>query len=222
MAEQANTNKKQPFVQAVRPVCRRRTSLPDHHPFHILRVENFGGGLIANSEAQRNIVLTRLVDAKLVTINRDASCALVSLDAHPLLREYFAKQLREARSEVWKAGHRRLYEHLTAMTPNKEAPTLDDLQPLYQAIAHGCHAGMQQEACDTVYIGRIMRGMQPTGYYSIYQLGAFGADLGAVACFFDLPWRQVSPNLTLPAQSWLLGQAAIILRSLGRLSEALE
>ena len=30
-------------------------------------------------------------------------------------------------------------------------PTLEDLQPLYQAVAHGCQAGLQQEACDKVY-----------------------------------------------------------------------
>ena len=50
--------------------------------------------LIALSEAQRNIVLTRLARAKLVTVNRACGSALVSLDAHPLLREYFAKDLR--------------------------------------------------------------------------------------------------------------------------------
>ena len=38
----------------------------------------------------------RLDDAKLVTVARDAGGALVAVDAHPLLREYFAKRLREA------------------------------------------------------------------------------------------------------------------------------
>ncbi len=47
--------------------------------------------LILLSEAQRKIVLTRLSDAKLLTVNRDASRVLLSLDAHPLLREYSPK-----------------------------------------------------------------------------------------------------------------------------------
>ena len=149
--------------------------------------------LIAPSEAQRNIVLTRLASAKLVTVNRTSGGALVSLDAHPLLREYFAQDLRETRPEAWKAAHRRLYEHLTTTTRDKPAPTLDDLQPLYQAVAHGCHAGLQQEACDKVYIGRILRGMEPTGYYSIYQLGAFRNNLGAVACFSTRPGDRSRP-----------------------------
>jgi tetratricopeptide (TPR) repeat protein len=174
--------------------------------------------LIALSEAQRNIVLTRLAGAKLVTVNRRAGGALASLDAHPLLREYFAKALREKRLEGWKAAHKRLYEHLTTTT-DKPAPTLDDLQPLYQAISHGCFAGLQQEACDKVYRGRILRGTGTEGFYSAKKLGAFGANLGAVACFFDPPWIHVSPDLP---DHWLLNEAASCLRALGRLTEALE
>jgi hypothetical protein len=79
-------------------------------------------------------------------VNRDSAGALLALDAHPLLREYFAKALREQRPEVWRAAHRRLYEQLCATTKDKPQPTLEDLQPLYQAVSHGCQAGMQQEA----------------------------------------------------------------------------
>ena len=159
---------------------------------------------------------------KLVTVNRDGGGALVSLDAHPLLREYFAKDLREIRPEACKTAHKRIYEHLATTTQNKSQPTLDDLQPLYQAVAHGCQAGLQQEACDDVYRDRILRGTGSDGFYSTAKLGAFGADLGAVACFFDPPWRRVSPNLTPPVQAWLLNAAAFDLRALGRLTEALE
>ena len=178
--------------------------------------------LIALSKAQRNIVLTRLAEAKLVTVNRDASGAVASLDAHPLLREYFAKHLRESHPETWKAAHRKLYEHLTATTPDKDEPTLDDLQPLYQAVAHGCHAGMQQDACDKIYMGRILLGTGSGGFYDTMMLGAYGADLGAVACFFYPPWRRVSPNITLRGGAWLLNVAAYDLRALGRLTEAVE
>jgi hypothetical protein len=139
-----------------------------------------------------------------------------------LLREYFAKILRERRTEAWKAAHRRLYEHLTTTTPDKPAPTLDDLQPLYQAVAYGCLAGMHEDARAKVYRDRILRGTDSNGFYSTKKLGAFGADLGAVACFFDLPWSQVSPNLTPSNRAWILGEAGRYLRAVGRLTEALE
>lgn len=164
--------------------------------------------------------LSGLEAARLLAVNRDATGALVSLDAHPHLRAYFAQQLRETNAAAWRAAHRRLYEHLCASTSDKkDAPTLEDLQPLYQAVAHGCLAGMQQAACDDVYHARILRREEK---YSTKKLGAFGWNLGAVACFFELPWRRVSPALSEPAQAWLLTEAAFCLRALGRLTEALE
>src|SRR6185312_12838613 len=49
-----------------------------------------------------------------------------------------------------------------------------------------------------------------------------GADLGAVAAFFEEPWRRLAPNLRAPWQAWLLNEASIRLRDLGRLVEAVE
>jgi hypothetical protein len=172
------------------------------------------------SEAQRSIALQRLEDAKLLTVIREhGSGELVALDAHPLLREYFGQRLRDAQLGTWRAAHRRIYEHLCATTVDKPDATLEDLQPLYQAVAHGCHAGMQQDACDKVYFGRIGRGGE---FYSTKKLGAFGSDLGAVACFFETPWIRVSHALTEADHAWLLSVAAFKLRGLGRMTEALE
>ncbi|MDV6347051.1 TIR domain-containing protein [Nitrosomonas sp. Is35] len=163
--------------------------------------------------------LSGLEATKLLTVNRDASGAFVSLDAHPLLREYFARQLRTQQPDTWREAHRRLYEHLCATTEDKGEPTLKDLQPLYQAVAHGCQAGLQQEVCNDVYFGRTLRGNK---HYSLDKLGAFGSDLGAVACFFDSPWSRVSTKLTETDQFWLLSAAATRLSALGRLTEAIE
>lgn len=174
--------------------------------------------LVGLNDAQRNKALTRLQDAKLLTVNRDASSALVSLDAHPHLREYFARQLRTQQPDVWRAAHRRLYEHLCTTTEDKDEPTLEDLQPLYQAVAHGCHAGLQQEACDNIYFARILRSDQ----YSWKRLGAFASDLGAVACFFECPWSRISSKIESFEQAWLLANTAFYLRGLGRLVETIE
>jgi len=157
-------------------------------------------------------VTHRLEEIQLLTVQDDGS-----LDAHPLLREYFGQRLREEQPEAWQAAHRRIYEHLCATTKDKPDATLEDLQPLYQAVAHGCHAGMQQDACTNVYRARIVRAEE---FYSTNKLGAFGSDLGAVSCFFETPWSRISPALLEDAQSWLLAVSGFGLCALGRLTEA--
>ena len=54
------------------------------------------------------------------------------------------------------------------------------------------------------------------------KLGAFGAELAALAGFFDTPWRRPADELSEAQQSFVLGQAGICLRALGRLAEARE
>jgi hypothetical protein len=170
--------------------------------------------------------LSGLEAAKLLTVNRDSTANPQSaihhpqsLDAHPHLREYFAKQVREQNPEGWRAAHRRLYEHLCATTPDKPQPTLEDLQPLYQAVAHGCQAGTTEEARAQVYRDRIQRGREA---YSTFKLGSLGSDLGAIACFFKQPWGELLVGISEGGQAWLLNEAAFSLRALGRLAEALE
>jgi hypothetical protein len=43
-----------------------------------------------------------------------------------------------------------------------------------------------------------------------------------VACFFERPWRELSPHLSAADQAWLLSAAAYDLRALGRLTGAVE
>jgi len=174
--------------------------------------------LIGLSEAQRNLALSRLESARLLTVNRDGAGQLISLDTHPLIREYFARQLRKE-YKSWQAAHRRIYEHLRDTTKEGDRPSLEALQPLYQAVAHGCWAGLQQDACIKIFEARILRKRE---HYTWKKLGAFGSDLGAIACFFEAPWNRFSLGLSESDQAWLLNEAAFCLRALGRLTEALD
>ena len=174
--------------------------------------------LVNLSTNQWNVTLKRLKDCGLIEPTPADSPVL---DAHPLVREYLAKALRERQPDAWREGHRRLYEHLKASVPHRP-DGLPSLQPLYQAVAHGCLAGLPEQACAEVYEDRILRGTGNDGFYSTQKLGAFGTDLGAVACFFEERWRRLSPALSEVDQAWLLNEAATRLRGLGRLSEALE
>lgn len=169
--------------------------------------------IVGLSHREWKLALSRLEEINLLVVQEDGS-----VDCHPLLREYFGRQLRTQQPEAWSTAHRRLYEHLCETTKEGDQPTLEALQPLYQAVAHGCQAGLEQEAFAKVFYARLDRGQA----YGWKKLGAFGSNLGAVACFFEQPWSRVSSALTGPAQSWLLNEAAVCLRALGRLTEALE
>ncbi|MCK6437143.1 hypothetical protein [Rivihabitans pingtungensis] len=167
--------------------------------------------------AQWNATLKRLQDLRLLEHDADTG----RLDAHPLLREYFAATLSKNQPEAWKEGHRRLYQQLKDSVPY-HPEGLTGLQPLYQAVVHGCRAGLYEETRTEVYRDRILRSTKSDGFYSAHKLGAFGADLGALACFFAAPWQRLAPGLSVGDQAWLLSEAATRLRALGRLAEALE
>jgi tetratricopeptide (TPR) repeat protein len=141
-----------------------------------------------------------------------------ALDAHPLVREWFGERLRQANVAAWQAAHARLYEHLCDTTREGEAPTLVDLAPLYQAIAHGCRAGRHQEALDKVYWARINRGNEG---YAAKKLGAIGGNLAALSWFFDKPFEAPVGALPESDRRFLLSSAAFSLSRCGRLAEAL-
>nr|VFK13748.1 MAG: hypothetical protein BECKLFY1418C_GA0070996_100434 [Candidatus Kentron sp. LFY] len=176
--------------------------------------------LVALSEGDWNALINRFAtEHHLISVV--GSDEEARLDCHPLIRAWFAHELREEQNTAWREGHRRLFEHLTETT-EPLPDTLEGLQPLYQAVAHGCHAGLQQRVLDEVFRDRILRGTdQSDGYYSIRKLGAMAEDLGAVACFFAEPWRRLLPDLPQSDQGWLFHQAAQLLRGLGRVAEAL-
>jgi len=141
-----------------------------------------------------------------------------ALDAHPLVREHFGQQLRQNHPEAWRKGNNRLYEHLKGTA--KELPdTIEEMAPLFAAVAHGCQAGRYQEALEEVYYRRIQRGQE---FFSKNKLGALGAELAALSGFFDPPWRQLVYGLTEVRKSWVLNEAGVDLRALGRLAEAAQ
>ncbi len=141
------------------------------------------------------------------------------LDAHPVVRAFFAGRLEETAPEAAKAAHDILYRHYAAAAPDLP-DTLDEMQPLFHAVQHGVKAGRAQEAYDEIYRRRIYRGNNDDIITRV--LGAFGSDLGAIAHFFEAPWRTPRRELKPGDQAWLLSSAAFALTALGRLSNSVE
>lgn len=140
------------------------------------------------------------------------------LDCHPLIREYFGGQLQTQQPQAWQQAHERLYEYYKAL-PEKELPdTLEEMQPLFSAVAHGCAAGLHQRALDEVYWPRLSR---KTSSYMQHILGAFTDDLAVLCNFFTVPWLEVSINLNVYWQGAVLNWTGLALRSQLRYQEAL-
>lgn len=128
----------------------------------------------------------------------------IPLDAHPLVREYFGKQLQNQKSEAWQRVRQQLYEFYKAVPEKEEPDTLNDMEPLFAAIVHGCGAGLHQQAWDEVNSPRILRG---NDHYVTNKLGAFGSNLSALSQFFDQAWHtHQRPNCPqIPRHSFLAG-----------------
>ncbi|MEI8394265.1 MAG: TIR domain-containing protein [Rhodospirillaceae bacterium] len=169
-----------------------------------------------------NALLDRLRELRLVAKASEHDKG--GLDAHPLVRSHFQDELRASHPEAWRAGNDRLYRYWVSV-PTKPLPdTLEELHPLYIAIPHGCAAGHYQQALDEVHFRRIQRNNE---YYSTHKLGAYGADLAALAAFFDFSpdgpaWTRPVATLTEHDRAELVNQAGFCLRALGRLTEAVE
>uniref|UniRef100_UPI003AA836AA hypothetical protein n=1 Tax=Candidatus Electronema sp. JM TaxID=3401571 RepID=UPI003AA836AA len=141
-----------------------------------------------------------------------------NLDTHPLVRQYFGKRLAELHPESWRQAHVRLYEHFKAAA--KALPdTLEEMEPLFAAVRHGCAAGMHQQTLEEVYWPRIQRA---ENNHLCQKIGAFSANLAVLTHFFSEPWRMPAAGLTDAAKAVILSLAAFCLRALGRLHEAVE
>lgn len=172
------------------------------------------------NEAGWRTTLNELEKHQLLSIELDGS-ELDAIDAHPLVREYFARQMRTEAPEAWRLGHERLYRYLCDSAEH-QPDDLAGLQPLYQAISHGCSAGLYEDALKRVFHDRIRRGSGPEGHFSVKQLGAVSSDLGAIACFFDETWLNPSQSLHEVNRMWVLGVSGSCLGALNRLTEAIE
>jgi NACHT domain len=136
------------------------------------------------------------------------------LDTHPLVREYYGKQLRSQRTEAWKECNRRLYNYYRTLAPQLP-DTFREMEPLFVAVICGCNAGLFRDALQQIYIPRIQRG---NASFAGNALGARGALLSVLVHFFEHE-RWSSPvemgvegqSLTADDQLFILMQAGLYL-----------
>ena len=181
--------------------------------------------LVNLTEAQWNISIARLEECGLISkIHTDKLGTRnyelgISLDAHPLIREYFAKHLSENNPDGWRAAHRRLYEYLKDSTIQPALEDLQSLYTLYQAMHHGCHAGEHEKTLNEMYRQRVhaFYHQYPGSDYKL-----FSTDLAALSNFFKVRWTQPVKGLKVKDKCFILDEVAVDLRGVGRIPEAIE
>jgi tetratricopeptide (TPR) repeat protein len=141
-----------------------------------------------------------------------------ALDAHPLVREHFGRQIKQEYLDAWREGNNRLYEYYKSAA--RELPnTIQEMAPLFAAVMHGCRAKRYQEAFWDYY-KRVQRGGQVNYCYN--HLGAIGADLAVLSNFFDPPWHKPVDELREDIRAGIQNFVGFRLRALGRLAEAVQ
>jgi tetratricopeptide (TPR) repeat protein len=141
------------------------------------------------------------------------------IDCHPIIREHFGEKLQTENPTAWKEANSRLYDYYKKK-PAKQLPdTLEEMEPLFAAVAHGCRAGRVQEALLEVYWERIGRRNE---FYSTNKLGAFGAFVATLSNFFEKLWTTLASGLNEHDKASVLNWAGFGLHALGRLRQAAE
>ena len=174
---------------------------------------------VGNRDEVWHRAVERLRSARLLT---DVEGDSETLDAHPLIREHFDEKLSEEGGVqgTSQEAHRRLYDHLKSVPADEQPDTLAELMPLYHAVAHGCKAGLVEDAMMNVYFRRVQR--DGATNYAMRKLGVIGSELAAVSCFFTKLWTEPCSELEPGYRAGVLNWAGFRLRAIGRLQESLE
>jgi hypothetical protein len=166
------------------------------------------------SEEDWKRALDRLRRAKLIAENDPDNPQV--LDAHPLVRAYFKKQLKQHYPDAWRRGNNQLFEYLSGAVEHRPK-TKEKIYLLYMAVAHACEANRHRWAFAKVYYDRIQRRRE---FFAPSKLGTVGADVAALSCFFEVPWVKPVATITGKWKALLFGQAGYRLWMDGRLEEA--
>lgn len=168
----------------------------------------------------RNRIIGRLCRMHLIDGNEQTG-----YDMHPLVRRHFYEQ-EPGKSALTapqrKAIHSRFFDVLPARQKKHHPDTLEEMQPLIDAVLHGCRAGRADEAHHGVLYVRISRkDTRRTTVYLSADLGAVETELELIRAFFpgaDFSARPIVSSQS--AKAHLIGAAAVALSRIGRPRDA--
>jgi len=176
------------------------------------------------AEDDWNLTLSDLSGLNLIALNTEGHPSAVTVDAHPLIREFFSKRVQRSEHSAWTEANRRIAEYflsgVSQDTPAAEnRRSQQDFELLFRAAAHTCMAGNHSLALHELYRRRISGG--DVGY-ATRNYGLFTSELSLLAAFFERPWERIVPGLNSEADRLLILRCTgFSLAALGRQSEGL-
>ena len=163
------------------------------------------------SEFKFKRMVDNLVDRRLISRDQEINYA-----THPLIKSYFESIFDQ---EDKKLCHKCIYRYIGEYAPERPE-TLEQMQPLFEQVYHGCAAGLYDKAFSDVYWGKIYRGRE---FFIYHNLGAWDTNLSLAKTFFPEGDLSQMPLVSERSdQSWLLNEAGLALKTTGRPKEAEE
>jgi tetratricopeptide (TPR) repeat protein len=179
---------------------------------HEIEDTQFNDVLVKMSELDFRDLINGLVDWRLISYDETKKTYIT----HPLIKGYFESDFDEKDKKLC---HKRIYQYFGDYAP-EQPETLEEMQPLFEQVYHGCGAGLFDEVWWDVYWEKICR---EEVYFITQKLGAEETNLSLVRTFFPKGDLSRKPLVSEErVQSWLLNEAGLTLENIGRPKEAEE
>jgi tetratricopeptide (TPR) repeat protein len=188
-----------------------------------VREEDFEGVFRAEMETKMNQTLREmsdfslkrmvdnLCDRRLISKGQDDTYA-----THPMIKNYFESLFKEKDKKLC---HKRIYQYFCEYAPERPE-TLEEMQPLFEQVYHGCAAGLYDEVLDDVFWEKIYKMEE---YFIYLNLGAWETNLSLAKTFFPEGNLSQMPLVSEKSgQTFLLNEAGLMLSSIGYPKEAEE
>lgn len=176
---------------------------------HRVKGTDFNKALVKMSELDFRDLVDGLVDWRLISYDSTKK----TYTTHPLIKTYFESTLDEVNKKL---SHKHLYQYFGLYAPVLPE-TLEEMQPLFEQVYHGCVAGLYDEVLYKIFFKELDKGEA----YIVHKLGAWNTTLSIMQNFFSLSDPLRLPLVTTKrAQSYLLNNAGLALLNTGRPKEA--
>ena len=162
---------------------------------------------------------------RLELLTADGEFDRFALTAPPLVRDYYAEELKnDPHRDASLQGHRRLYHYHKRTVPTKP-DNKEEIRRVFPVIFHGCRSGQYAAMLSEFLQKRILRWNVQTRprFFSTNTHGLWEETLEGMRCFFKEPWTVVVDGLEKPEdRAFVLTSAGACLRALNRFPEAIE